>query len=460
LNAASERAEDFFVRERRSISPKAIAFAVLAVGSFVIGVITNSILIFVAIAIMAIYGIVLVVLQPAKPEITINRTLNVSKLYEQDVATVTLEVINNANTSFDLIQLKDQVAPEFLAPKERSSFSFSMRPFESKQFSYDISSKLFGLYFVGPITVSVSDPYGFVQFEALYGLHSSISVYPKFTERLSKLEPRPKRTKYWPGEIASRKAGTGSDFFSIRANIEGEPMRRVNWRASARVLNDQQKLMINEYMAELGAETMIVVDSRTIAFENAKEIFSSSIRAAISVADRLLKDKNRVGLFAISANSQRLSPRYGLRQYDRIIESLLLVRPGEDWAIGNLVKYVHFFYPHVSQVVFISPLRDEGSIRAVNELSRAHYDLFVISPNALEEPAYQRKNSSLRFRQTSDDRERRLAFDLAALERRSLIEQLRQNNAVVVDWNTSEPLEAALELNRHAVARRFEMGRL
>jgi uncharacterized protein (DUF58 family) len=457
----SESGEPTQIIQKSSVSPKAVAFAVLAVAIFLIGVVTNSILVFVSLAIMAIFGIVLITVQPPTKSVTIRRHIDHPKLYEQDFARVTLEVSNHSELQIPFVQVKDYIPRDLLKAGEKPAFSFSVGPLESKSFSYEINPKTFGLYSLGPVMIFTSDSFGFLQYQALHIFSSTISVYPKFTERLSRLEPRPRRTKYWPGEIASRKTGIGSDFFSIRPSIAGESTRRINWRASARS-NDQDRLLVNEYMAELGAETMIIVDCRAVSALGARgeSTFSHSIRAAISIADRLLKDKNRVGLFAISANSQRLSPRYGQRQYDRIVESLLLVRPGEDWAIGNLVKYLHFFYPHISQVIFISPLGDEGSVRAVNELSRAHYDLFVISPNPLNVRISQNsKGRGMRKDYMSRD-EGKIALALSKLERDSLIEELRRSNAVVIDWHVSDPLEEAIELNRRSLARRVAQARM
>ncbi len=459
LNPSTDSREKI---EKDSISSKAVAFAVLAIGTFIIGVITNSVLIFVSLAIMAIFGIVLLTIRSPRVSIDVQRTIPTPRLYEQDTATVILRVSNRSNTQVPFFQLRDYVSAELLKVNEKSAFSFSLGPFETKSFSYDIQPRTFGLYKIGPVATYSSDSYGFLQSESVQFLDSAIAVYPKLTERLSRLEPRPRRTKYWPGEISSRKTGIGSDFFSIRPNIEGETARRINWRASARI-SDEDRLLVNEYMAELGAETMIVLDCRAVSAIGRKEesTFSHSVRAAITISDRLLKDKNRVGLFAIAANSQRLSPRYGIRQHNRIVESLLRVRPGEDWAIGNLVKYIHFFYPHISQVIFISPLADDGSINAVNDLSRAHFDLFVISPNPLDFGAEAGTvGNGLLRRNIMLGEEGRLALALARLERDSLIGQLRQNNAVVIDWHVSQPLEEAIELNRRAWARRAEQLRM
>ena len=45
----------------------------------------------------------------------------------------------------------------------------------------------------------------------------------------------------------------------------GDPVKRINWRASARRTQESDDFLVNEYIAEVGAEVLIVVDAGRVS---------------------------------------------------------------------------------------------------------------------------------------------------------------------------------------------------
>ena len=114
--------------------------------------------------------------------------------------------------------------------------------------------------------------------------------------RLGHLEIRPRRTRVYAGHIPARTGGSGVEFFGVREYQQGDPLRWVNWRASARFT---QKFFINEFEQERVADVGIIVDTRQrsqIVAESGETLFEFSVQAASALADSFLKDGNRVGL--------------------------------------------------------------------------------------------------------------------------------------------------------------------
>jgi uncharacterized protein (DUF58 family) len=143
-------------------------------------------------------------------------------------------------------------------------------------------------------------------------------------------------------------------------------------------------------------------------------------------------------------------PGYGRRQFDRIVLSLINLKAGYTWTIENVSNYIRFFYANISQVILISTLADEESLRATMDIERAGFDVAVISPNPVEiEKEYivetrqnRRRNSQLQ-----------LAESIATLARRSSIETLRSRNILVVDWHVKESLENTIETSARVWSR-------
>src|SRR5439155_1167202 len=68
--------------------------------------------------------------------------------------------------------------------------------------------------------------------------------------RRTKLQPR--RTRPWYGQVASRQIGAGTDFWGVREYTAGDEVRRINWKASARL----DRLFTNEYEGERSGDVV------------------------------------------------------------------------------------------------------------------------------------------------------------------------------------------------------------
>ncbi|MBS7638646.1 DUF58 domain-containing protein [Candidatus Bathyarchaeota archaeon] len=79
-----------------------------------------------------------------------------------------------------------------------------------------------------------------------------------------------------PGLAPGRKPGQGAEYHGTREYIPGDPLRLVEWKATARL----SKLMVKEYMEELSSSPHIIYDERApgpITADELAGIFLSSI---------------------------------------------------------------------------------------------------------------------------------------------------------------------------------------
>lgn len=244
----------------------------------------------------------------------------------------------------------------------------------------------------------------------------------------------------------ARRAGAGLDYYSVRRFTAGDPMKHINWRASARHAQANDELLVNERIAEVGAEVLIIVDggrtSTAGMTQDAPTVYS--VKAAISIAERLLRDRNRVGLLTTGKNARRIPAGYGKRQFDRIAMTLLQVEAGDSDFRWWVECSIHMFFPNISQIIFVSPLADEDSISAATELARyGERDVIVVAPNTIGASEDRRPPS----------RERKIALKLAQMEREVEIARLRSANVLVVDWKTSSSLEEVMHVHERALTK-------
>ncbi len=427
----------------------AYALIVLAVGAFVLGLFVPVPLMFVAIPIVAALGTSILWSKDPRSQVEVMRYVEKVRIRERESTRVRLRVTNAGNGSIPLLQVQDQVQSELRGKKTRSGFSFSLKAGETRDLYYEILGNIFGVYSLGPVLLTALDATGLFEANQELKLISRVAVFPETSEKLSHFAIRPRRTKPWPGEIAARRTGTGMDYYNIRQLIPGESARRINWKASARRGLETDGLMVNEYMAELGAEVLVIVDAGSSLESGSRRdpVLAYSAKAALSIVEKLLHDRNRVGLLTTGENARRVVPGYGRRQFDRIALSLLQLEPGGSDIRWWMERNVNFFFPKVSQIIFVSPLADTNSIAAASEITRyGRHSVLIVSPSPLD--VTPTRTGELK------SREWRIARRIAELSRRDELDRLRRANATVIDWTTSTSLEEVLEVQRRAQTRR------
>ena len=428
------------------VSTRAYMLAILAALTFVGGLFITQPLIFVSVPVILLLGFTLLRSRDPRLDLEVTRTTERVQMRENESTRVRLSVRNPGPKAVPLLQVTDRVPPELRGPKTCGGFSIALGAGETRDLYYELLANAFGLHTLGPITLAAQDSTGLLESQAELRTYSKIAVFPESTERLTHFQIRPRRTKSWPGEIVARRTGTGMDYYNIRRFMPGDSVKRINWRASARHLQGTDELLVNEYMAELGAEVLIVVDAGRPLGSGCDPVVTYSAKAALSIAERLLHDRNRVGLLTTGANTSRIPTGYGRRHFDRIALSLLQLQPGESDVQWWVERSLHLFFPNVSQIIFVSALASATSIATAAEIARHRgRDVIIVSPNPLGLAEHSRRDLG--------SREWRIARRLAEMERTIDLDALRSANALVVDWTTSASLEEVLEMHRRALSR-------
>ncbi len=263
---------------------------------------------------------------------------------------------------------------------------------------------------------------GLVEHREIIDTRGTIRVYPKI-EYVRKFRIKPRRTRSLLGDYPSRRKGQGMEFRDIREYEPGDPMRQVNWKASAR----KNELMVNEYESERTGDTVILLDVRRLsAWEEYEKILTHSVRAAATLATYLSRTKNRVGFVLLGDTVDWIYPTHGKRSLYLILERLLTVRSEKmshiPFEYGKFI--VSRFFPPNSFIIVISPLLSRDVDSAIVELLAKRYDVLIISPDIIPQ---------------KDD----LAARILALERSIRLRRLRLY-ARVVDWNLEYPLTKVL----------------
>ena len=167
--------------------------------------------------------------------------------------------------------------------------------------SYQAIPSLRGVYTFDQATMDSSDPIGLYFFETTLDGSDEIVVHPA-----SSLAPSTTN-----GQLGARgqeeqdgsiRRGEGVDLHGVREYMQGDGLRRVHWRASAR----RDKLVVVEYEDALPQDMHLILmgSSNSHRGDGRESTFEIAIKVAATLSDRVQRDG---GAFIISCGAETCS---------------------------------------------------------------------------------------------------------------------------------------------------------
>jgi uncharacterized protein (DUF58 family) len=248
------------------------------------------------------------------------------------------------------------------------------------------------------------------------------------------------------GTHQARRAGSGTEFASIRPFTAGDRLRRVHWPVSLRT----GTLHVTTTVAEEDSSVLLIVDSGVevgVADGPASVAGASganggvggaggpassldvAVRAAGAVAEHYLQRGDRVAVRVLGSTLLNSVPfGGGLRHLRRVLDTLARIVPGEHRGVDP--ARMRFPVPPGTVVVLLSPMLSEQVVGLTRVLAQRGLDLVVVDtlpPDIVDrEP------------------ERALAWRMRLLEREALLLQVARAGVPVVAWRGPGTLDDVL----------------
>ena len=356
------------------------------------------------------------------------RKLSDDKAYEDGEIKVLLRIKNRGRgTLFHVIE----GIPEGARTDGKTEDMRYIKKGGEIELRYTIRFPLKGKYRIGPVRVRCFDPMMFWVREYRINIVDTVDIYVG-TEDLRKVKIEPTKTRNWLGSIMSRRIGIGTEFYSIREYVSGDEMKRINWKASAR----STRLLVNEYEGENSGDAVIVLDAKEeyLSGTESNNTFKAGVRATLSIAAHLLRNRNRVGLVLLGDYLMWIYPEFGRRQLYRFMQAVSSLKKGGKWEFDTLYWIMTRFFPANAYIIVISTLQSPEIPETIMELRARGYDGVIISPSPI---AIERSLAP-------PDKEHELAFRMLEIRRENIMDSLR-DKIRVIDWDTSTPLAEALK---------------
>lgn len=238
-------------------------------------------------------------------------------------ARVSLALSNEGRTPNGVLLLEDHV-PYVLGTRPR----FVVEGIGSgwrQTVGYQVRSDVRGRFEIGPMSVRVTDPFGLVELGRTFRTTVPLTVTPR-TVAL----PQIPLGGAWTGsgDNRPRAFATGSaEDVTVREYRQGDDLRRVHWRSSARL----GELMVRREEQPWQSRATLVLDNRVLAHRG--QGIASSLEAAVSAAASIAVHLSHRGFAVrlVTALGEDASSAWHLRDADLntgpLMEALAVVQP-------------------------------------------------------------------------------------------------------------------------------------
>jgi len=296
----------------------------------------------------------------------------------------------------------------------------------------------------GPAHLRVASPLRLWTRTHRLGPSSEIKVFPDFSQLLGHTLSATDRRAPAAGAIRKRRRGEGTDFLQLREYRQGDSMRSIDWKATAR----RNKPISREYQEERDQQVVFLLDTgrRMQARDDVTTHFDHALNAVLTLGFLAQKQGDAVGLMTFGGESTRwLAPLKGRTGLDRLLAGVYDLQPTE--RAPDFTQAATELLHRLSKrafVVIITNLRDEDdtALRAACELMSTRH--LVMCASLREKVLDRARNSAVH---TFGDALRYCATVHYLQQRRAAIKRLGIRADRLMDI-TPEQLSLAL-VNRY-----------
>ncbi len=225
------------------------------------------------------------------------------------------------------------------------------------------------------VTVRSLGPLGVAGRQRSREVPGRLRVLPPFTSRRH-LPSRLARLREIDGRSVTNIRGQGTEFDSLRDYVEGDDVRSIDWRATAR----RRQVVVRTWRPERDRRVLLVLDTSRTAAARVGDAprLDAAMEAALLLAALASRAGDRVDLVAVD---RRVRARVEGASASTLLSSLVTaLAPLEaelveaDWSVA--VGAVTSRLSHRALVVLLTPLEaaavEEGLLPVLGQLTRRH----------------------------------------------------------------------------------------
>ncbi len=258
-----------------------------------------------------------------------------------------------------------------------------------------------GRYQLGPIRLRTSDPFGLFPMERDLTPTSNVVVFPMTFDIHQFALP----VGILPGGDALRRRThyVTTNASSVRDYEPGDSFNRIHWKSTAR----RDRLVVKEFELDPLADIWVVPDMSVFGHVMPRKQASAppptlgdipgwlkmqefrlpesteeyTVTIAASVAQFFLRRDRAVGMLTYGQSNEILQPDRGERQFNRILETLAVMRAEGEVPLQDMLYAETHLFPRGTTLIVVTPYGREDWSIAARQLSRRGLRVVTILVN-------------------------------------------------------------------------------
>ncbi len=244
-----------------------------------------------------------------------------------------------------------------------------LAPEQSATLSYEINSDSRGdLSFEG-IDCRVASKLSLWHRKTIINANDQVKVFPNFKANRLFGKLLSKRNLDNLGIRRLPRPGEGSDFNQLREYRDGDSLRQIDWKATARM----QKLIAREYTQERDQQIVFLLDCsvRMRHQDQHSSHMDDTINAVVLLANVALQQGDSTGIMTFGGIDRWIAPAKGTHAARKLMQSLYDIEATQQ--LPDYVQAVETLAQRLKRralIILITNLRNEDGDSALNALQR------------------------------------------------------------------------------------------
>lgn len=245
------------------------------------------------------------------------------------------EKLSNGDENEIRIVLNNQYTfPVHLKIIDEIPFQFQQRNFEVKRrikaqekddYKYFLRPTERGEYSFGNLNIYVASPLRLISRRFTFDNNQMVPTYPSYMQ-LRKYDLMAfSNNLFQYGLKKIRRIGHTMEFEQIKEYVQGDDLRTINWKATAK----KNQLMVNQFQDEKSQNVYMVIDKGRVMKMpfNGLSLLDYAINATLVLSNVILKKQDKAGMFAFSKKVEnRVVAEKRQSQMQQIMENLYNIK--------------------------------------------------------------------------------------------------------------------------------------
>ncbi|WP_420601043.1 DUF58 domain-containing protein [Flagellimonas sp.] len=248
----------------------------------------------------------------------VGRRILPDKLSNGDENPIQLEIINTYLFQAD-IKIIDEIPFQF--QKRDFGLKSKIASGGAKKYNYQLRPTERGVYSFGSLNAFAASPIGFISRKYTFDQAQEVPVYPSFLQlqKYDLIAFTNRLHEYGLKKI--RRIGHTMEFEQIKEYVQGDDIRNINWKATAK----KNQLMVNQYQDEKSQPVYSVIDKGRVMKMpfNELSLLDYAINATLVISNIAIKKHDKAGMFSFSDKIEnRVVAERRSSQMNLILETL------------------------------------------------------------------------------------------------------------------------------------------